>query len=521
LKKNTKLIHLSHIDLDGYGCQFLTHSIKNIKNKIFLNANYGKEIEEKLYLIKNIISSTSIEEKIFLLITDLNLNETQCKFIQDLIKEFENLEVQLLDHHKTAEELTKKYSWYKLDTSKCGTKLTYEWYLENSIIEFREVYLNFLVDIIDIYDRWIETDPNFDLATALDININSKIFYENDDLVRDIKFLILEYFVFIVAIEGENIKEFEDFVSLKIKEFINDSISKEFSDDNIPLLIKQFRLSFEHNFKEENLFLIAQDIITLKNKTRIFIMFNSDARFFQYYSNWVLKQDLTKIDIVMKVSKEGSISARSRNEIDVSKIMKKHFNGGGHKNAAGGTLNQLIKTKEDAIEKLTKILVKEPDPLNSLFPITELINTETNNNLTALFIHENIIKSHNKEYKEPEKFSFIASIYEDEDITFNIEFISNLDVTQNIKSFIERLFSANLSNFLLSKELDLKLYYFDDYTEESCTYFMFEFSSDSIYIFLGFIYENKVKIFMTQVGDPLYEILNSNLPYCEITELEI
>jgi len=37
-----KIYHLSHTDLDGYGCQMVTnHFFKNIE---FLNSNYGKEI---------------------------------------------------------------------------------------------------------------------------------------------------------------------------------------------------------------------------------------------------------------------------------------------------------------------------------------------------------------------------------------------------------------------------------------------------------------------------------------------
>ena len=40
------VFHLSHIDLDGYGCQYLTTKVfDNIK---CYNANYGPEVTQKI-----------------------------------------------------------------------------------------------------------------------------------------------------------------------------------------------------------------------------------------------------------------------------------------------------------------------------------------------------------------------------------------------------------------------------------------------------------------------------------------
>ena len=46
--------HLSHIDLDGYGCQLVSYEFfsKNT-NVYFYNANYGKEVLIKSYTAKH------------------------------------------------------------------------------------------------------------------------------------------------------------------------------------------------------------------------------------------------------------------------------------------------------------------------------------------------------------------------------------------------------------------------------------------------------------------------------------
>ena len=53
------IYHLSHIDLDGYGCQYLTSKIfTNIK---YYNSHYGYEIICRLENIKKILLKTKIK----------------------------------------------------------------------------------------------------------------------------------------------------------------------------------------------------------------------------------------------------------------------------------------------------------------------------------------------------------------------------------------------------------------------------------------------------------------------------
>ena len=62
-----KIYHLSHTDLDGYSCQFVSNFY--LKNIEFYTSNYGKEIDKKM---SHLISKITYENAI-ISITDLNL----------------------------------------------------------------------------------------------------------------------------------------------------------------------------------------------------------------------------------------------------------------------------------------------------------------------------------------------------------------------------------------------------------------------------------------------------------------
>ena len=55
-----KIIHLSHTDLDGYGCQYVSRFFLSKRYEMsFYNSNYGKEIEEKFDMILAEIDSSN------------------------------------------------------------------------------------------------------------------------------------------------------------------------------------------------------------------------------------------------------------------------------------------------------------------------------------------------------------------------------------------------------------------------------------------------------------------------------
>ncbi len=141
-----KIYHLSHIDLDGYGCQLVMSYTPY--TMISYNANYGAEVLERLKEILEAIKSHKDDATI--LISDLNLYPDESrmlnKAVQDLCDRGRNINIILLDHHGSGEESAKKYEWYYLDTARCATKIVYDYALEN-------------FDLHDLHNWWFDHAP--------------------------------------------------------------------------------------------------------------------------------------------------------------------------------------------------------------------------------------------------------------------------------------------------------------------------------------------------------------------------
>ncbi len=113
------LHHLSHIDLDGYGCQYLTYRCG--RDGKFYNANYGAEIRARLdEIVLDIKESDFPDERPLILITDLNLSMRDAEWLDEQIN-FIDAELLLLDHHISGEVSASKFDWYMLDISKSAT----------------------------------------------------------------------------------------------------------------------------------------------------------------------------------------------------------------------------------------------------------------------------------------------------------------------------------------------------------------------------------------------------------------
>jgi bifunctional oligoribonuclease and PAP phosphatase NrnA len=73
------------------------------------------------------------------------------------------------------------------------------------------------------------------------------------------------------------------------------------------------------------------------------------------FVNYGLSIDGSKMAVFLSEDEEGytKFSFRSKGDLDVNKIARSHFNGGGHKNAAGGKLDMPI---EEAYKQLRKVI---------------------------------------------------------------------------------------------------------------------------------------------------------------------
>lgn len=311
-----KIYHLSHTDLDGYACQYVTHFyFKNIK---FYNSNYGKEINENFNIIINDIEKDKNFGKAIILITDLNLTLNQCEEFEKICQE-KQIKLFLLDHHQSGEECMQKYSWYLLDNLRCATKITYDFfskicYLDNKLSNF--------VDVVNSVDIWLSKDKHFELgkvflgmiANAKELN---RVMFPKEYI--SYMFYLLQSSESFIGQEKSNIALDNALHSIKKAFFYQNK------DDTLANLISSFVVKKLSELKEnftiqykQHKGLLTYNIGNTSIIGNDFLMQNPDYSFF------------------IDVSSRKTLSFRANNQIDVSLMAKNLVGGGGHKNASGG-----------------------------------------------------------------------------------------------------------------------------------------------------------------------------------------
>lgn len=344
--------HLSHIDLDGYGAQFVaSHFFKNI---VFYNANYGKEVSMRLKHILNAIKSSQNRE-FLIFITDLNLTMNEAKFLQgevDLLNaQGKKVQILLLDHHITGKDCALNYAWYHLDESICASKITLLYLKEHISSLCLESSQNMpilrdckqleslekFIDMIDSADTWKEDGFAFEFGkVALGMIAQSKEFsrFMFDDYDKEFKFAMLH----------------------KAKEYLLDSHNNLRENaavelDNNIFLFKKDILGGDKNTQTMEQILSHKQAQLLKeNKHKYIICINGKKGILTYgiggisvLANLFLQQN-SELDFFMDLGIRGTVSLRANGNCDVSKISKELFNGGGHKNASGGRIDGFRET---------------------------------------------------------------------------------------------------------------------------------------------------------------------------------
>ncbi len=314
-----KMYHLSHTDLDGYGCQMVTNRyFDNIK---FYNSNYGKEINERFEEIFSDISHDKNEKNI-ILITDLNLTPEQAKEFDSRVKiSNENILLLLLDHHKSGQNCANDFEWYYLDDSRCATKISYDFFA--SIFE-EDLKLSKFVDVVNAVDIWLDDKDEFELGKvclglvsgAKEIN---RIMFPKENSLYMFELLnkIQPYF----ELENPHIALDENIHKIKKEIFRqedDDTLNNLISKQNVQMLSKN-REKMEIKY-ENHRGILTYNIGNVSVIGNDFLKANPDFDFF------------------MDISSRKTISLRANGKIDVSKMAAHLANGGGHPNASGGLI---------------------------------------------------------------------------------------------------------------------------------------------------------------------------------------
>ncbi len=331
-----RLFHISHTDLDGYSCQFLTS--KSFDNIHYFNANYGVEVKLSIAKVLEDIKNYK-DEEILIIISDLNLTLQESidldKDINLLNSDGFNITLQLLDHHITGKKSAEKFDWYFLDEKRCATKIVYDYLLE----KFNAPIKNYesLVNCINAVDIWLEHEKdNFEFGKVLMSSlvkareINSILFPNID---REYKFYLLEKSISFLGKERQNIMLDNEVHSLK-KEFLKlDDI-----DDTIDNLSAKYLVKTLENVKDElTVFYKGQKGLLTYCLGSISIP-----------ANTFLKEN-PDYDFFIDINKKGNGSFRANGKLDVSLLAQKIANGGGHVNASGGKFEDF----KDSIDYLS------------------------------------------------------------------------------------------------------------------------------------------------------------------------
>lgn len=310
-----QLYHLSHIDLDGYACQYITNQY--FKNAKYYNSNYGEEIDQRLRQMFRDIENNPYDDNM-VLITDVNLTGSQANKLEELKQtSSKHIEILLLDHHQTGQAQSELYDWYNLDTTKCATKITYEYFGK---ILGEKSDLKHFVDIVNSIDIWLDDEDDFELGKVL-----LKLISDSNEINR-------------IMFQRENNKYMFKLLD-NVQAYFDKEDSHILLDDNIHKIKKHIFKSYKNDTLDN---LIAQYIVNLLSDEakKLEITYMGQTGILSYklrgisvIGNMFLKQN-PQYAFFMNISGKN-ISLRANNKIDVSKLASDVFDGGGHANASG------------------------------------------------------------------------------------------------------------------------------------------------------------------------------------------
>jgi len=322
------IYHLSHIDLDGYGCQYVSQQCFETKESCITcyNANYGPEVPARLgEIVKKIeqdkfIHGDNVEALI--LITDLNLSTKEGNWIE---KEAVRIgaKLQLLDHHATGASAAERFAWYYLDTKRCATLITYEWLQKHYAFD-KNNDLSRIVKAINAIDIWVSDDELFEFGKVMLGMISGareigRILFPAQD--RAFKLSMIE--------AAKNTLNKED-APIKL-------------DDKLHQVKKAFFKQEKNDTKDNLVAYYVTDLLTT-DKQRLTIDYKGHKGILGYNvgnasiignASMVANEDY---DFYMDVNFRGNFSLRSNNKLDVSAMAAHIGNGGGHVNASGGKI---------------------------------------------------------------------------------------------------------------------------------------------------------------------------------------
>jgi len=330
-----KLIHLSHTDLDGYSCHLLTKEY--FKEGLFLNANYGLEVKLSIKKIIEELEQDLDEEK-FVLISDLNLTLQESKELNRSVTELNaqgaNIKLQVLDHHVSGQKAADKYDWYFLDTSRCATKIVYDYICEelNGFEPEVTIWLEPLVNAINAIDIWLDDQiKNFEFGKVL-LRLISKATEVNQVLF------------------AEQNREYRLYLLREAAQYVSKENGNILLDNDIHFIKKRFLSLDDNDNTIDNLSANRLVHILETQKEKLTIMYKGQKGLLTFTlgsisipANAFLKAN-PDYDFFIDIGRKGHTSFRADGKLDMNVLANKLANGGGHANASGARFDDFRET---------------------------------------------------------------------------------------------------------------------------------------------------------------------------------
>ena len=319
------IIHLSHNDLDGVTCHFLTSYLFD-RYKL-ITSDYD-EFRKKVDVVIGLTQELTLEGiDVFLLITDISVSLELCEVLDARLPKRCGLAV--LDHHVTTKPCSKKYDWCSFSNGVSAAKMTYQFYGEPEVALLKTiVYLTNISDMGQVEKKGYSVSEFLSQQVYELINMPSA----TSEIVNSYRFYILIR-VAQNRMRGDRVADLEKKLPVIRSDYLR--------CQGVPAyVINDYDLSFKDKFYQ----LIGHNL-DFSEVPRIQVEGVSIGVFYQWNDNLfrhlVLNNNQIKelYDYAILIKANGRISTRSlKDGFDAAKLMEAFFSGGGHKEQAGGRM---------------------------------------------------------------------------------------------------------------------------------------------------------------------------------------
>lgn len=331
----SKVVILTHGDADGLVAAMIVKSFEELenKNKVFLiMSSMDVTLEQTDKTFNYICNYTSLGRKDKVYILDRPIPSLEWLKMQYL----SDTQVISIDHH-----LTNHPSLYKNET--CCKNIVYSWDDKVSAAYLALEWFKDLSKKDEKFKKLYEKLEPLALATSLWDTFQWKIL---GDSMEDEK----------LKKRALSINSAEKILGAEaFYKFISSQLSR---DNYVEIVFNYFSLLNEaYNLKIDSIYTFMKRNIVMYDykKYKLGLVYGIDIDYQSIIADRIFIDKKMDYDIVAFLNIYGTVSFRSKNDIDVSEIAKKMgdivgFSGGGHKNAAGCRVYDRDKIKTKLIE---------------------------------------------------------------------------------------------------------------------------------------------------------------------------